>query len=181
MQKGVVDRATAKYNERYFVNVFHSLKYCDQPEILFNILKIINYYTNIHTDAIMDDQLCRRSIINPDLIIWMLQIMDSNKDCKNLCCVCSLILLQIVEKHNEMEIEYQEQAIISLFNRVLCNIGVFDHYVEEKEDEIDDGEEEDEIDEIESSQEFSETNSDDDDEELQCSLSESKSRQSRQP
>ena len=31
LQKGINDRTTAKYNERYFVNVFHSLKYCDEP------------------------------------------------------------------------------------------------------------------------------------------------------
>ena len=52
--------------------------------------------------------------------------MDDNKDDKTLCRLSSLILLQIIEKHINMDIQYWEQAIIKKFNQVLKNIEVFD-------------------------------------------------------
>jgi len=76
----------------------------------------------------------RAKIINPLTVVWLLKILSRQSRQmtpvnQELCCMCSLTLLSIVD-NNDMVIDYQDQAIIKLFNIVLQNIEVFAHEVD---------------------------------------------------
>ena len=72
-----------------------------------------------------DDSVCQKEIINPHTILWMLEIMENQRQEKYLCCLTSNTLLQIVGKH-EIHFDYQEVAIIKKFNLALQNIDVLE-------------------------------------------------------
>ena len=106
-------------NEKYFLKVFHALWPTRNPEILKKMLKVIQFYIT------QDDSPCQKDIIKPDTILWMLEIMEHQKENKYLCCLTSATLLNIVSRH-EIHFDYQEVAIIKKFNHALQNIDVFD-------------------------------------------------------
>ncbi len=48
--------------------MFQSLKYTKDPEILIKLIKVINFY-------IKYDSPMQKAIINPDTILWLLEIV----------------------------------------------------------------------------------------------------------
>ena len=52
--------------------MFHSLKYTKDPEILIKLIKVINFY-------IKYDSPMQKDIINPDTILWLLEIVRVHK------------------------------------------------------------------------------------------------------
>lgn len=106
-------------NERYFISVFLALKHSKNPVILRKLLKVIKVYID------RDESECQKQIINPNTILWMLEIMENQRQEKFLCCLTSSTLLSIVIKH-EIHFDYQEVAIIKKFNLALHNIDVFE-------------------------------------------------------
>lgn len=109
----------ALVNENYFVKVFYSLMHTRNPKILLRMLKVINFY--IHQDT----SQFQKQIIDPQTILWMLEILEHQREEKYLCCCTSSTLLSIVSKH-EIHFFYQEVAIIKKFNLALQNTNVFD-------------------------------------------------------
>lgn len=105
-------------NEKYFIKVFLALKHTRNPSILRKLLQVIKFYIN------QDDSPVQKEIINPHTILWMLEIMEHQRQEKYLCCLTSSTLLNIVSKH-EIHFDYQEVAIIKKFNLALQNIDVF--------------------------------------------------------
>jgi len=99
-------------NENYFIKLFVALKHTTNPHILKKLLKVIQFYIDC------DNSKCQKDIINPNTILWMLEILHHQKTEKYLCCITSSILLNIVSKH-EIHFDYQEVAIIKKFNKAL--------------------------------------------------------------
>jgi hypothetical protein len=76
-------------------------------------------------------------VINPETIIWLLNVLEQQKDDKLLCCKAGVTLLDIVSGH-QINFEYQEVAIIKKYNKALQTLEVFDrHEVEDLSDEDD--------------------------------------------
>lgn len=73
------------------------------------MLKVIAFYLNC------DSSKYQKQIIEPQMILWMLEIIEFKKDEKYLCCLTASILLNIVSKH-EIHFYHQEVAIIKKFN-----------------------------------------------------------------
>ena len=81
-------------NELYFVKVFQALKHTRQPQILKRLLEVIRFYINL------DESECqRRDIITPHTILWMLEIIEHQRNERYLCCLTSKVLLAIVSRH----------------------------------------------------------------------------------
>jgi hypothetical protein len=91
------------------------------------LLKVIKFYIT------QSDSPYQKSIIEPQTILWMLEMMESQRYQKYLCCVSASVLLKIVTQH-EIHFNYQEVAIIKKFNQALQNTEVFDlaEYVSSK-------------------------------------------------
>ena len=79
------------------------------PNFLQKMLKIINFYINC------DESKYQRKVIDPQTILWMLEVMEQQKSEKYLCCLTAATLLSIVSKH-EIHFHHQEVAIIKKFN-----------------------------------------------------------------
>lgn len=112
-------RAYRLQNEKFFIDVFFALKLCKIPEILCQLVDVVNFYSNHESEY-------QSEFINSETILWLLRVIDdhlANKSKINrfLCCLCSLTLLGIVDKHN-VEISYQEQEIIRKYNKILQNL-----------------------------------------------------------
>jgi hypothetical protein len=80
---------------------------------------VVNFYSTHESEY-------QSEFINSETILWLLRVIDdhlANKSKINrfLCCLCSLTLLGIVDKHN-VEISYQEQEIIRKYNKILRNL-----------------------------------------------------------
>jgi len=60
-------------NESYFIKVFVSLKHSKNPDILEKLLKVIKFYIN------QNDSLFQKQIIDSHTILWMLEIMESQR------------------------------------------------------------------------------------------------------
>ena len=88
----VEDKINLK-NEKYFQKVFNSLLNTKNHEILTKMLKVIEFYINL------DESPYQLDIIKPDTILWMLEIMENQRNNKYLCCLTSATLLNIVNKH----------------------------------------------------------------------------------
>lgn len=81
-------------NELYFVKVFQALKHTRQPKILKRLLEVIRFYIDL------DESECqRRDIITPHTILWMLEIIEHQRNERYLCCLTSKVLLAIVSRH----------------------------------------------------------------------------------
>jgi hypothetical protein len=78
------------------------------------MLKVIAFYLNC------DSSKYQKQIIEPQMILWMLEIIEFKKDEKYLCCLTASILLNIVSKH-EIHFYHQEVAIIKKFNITIQN------------------------------------------------------------
>lgn len=57
-------------NESYFIKVFHSLMHLKNPKFLQKMLEIINFYIN------QDQSPFQKMVIDPQTILWMLEIME---------------------------------------------------------------------------------------------------------
>ena len=60
-------------------------------------------------------------VINPSTILWMLEILDTHRQDKDLCLLAAKTVLKVVDNH-QIVFEYQEMAIINQFNKALENI-----------------------------------------------------------
>lgn len=107
-------------NETFFIYVFHALKHTQDHEILLTVLKVIRYYITYNSPL-------QSEVINPDIILWLLEILEEHKDDKLLGCKAAITLLQIVSKH-QIVFDYQEVAIIKKFNQALQNLDVFEKH-----------------------------------------------------
>ena len=102
------------------MKVFQALLHTREPKILERLLMVIKFYINL------DESECqRRDIITPHNILWMLEIIEHQRDQKSLCCQTARTLLAIVSRH-QILFDYQEVAIIKKFNTALQNIDVFE-------------------------------------------------------
>jgi hypothetical protein len=119
------DAAQKNRNEQFFVSVFKTLMRVNEIETIYKLLEVIKFYSdNFVKEDKEGGNTCWKQIINPDTILWLLELIKTNIENKHLSCLCSLTLLGIVEKH-ELEIEYQQQAIIKLFNQILLRMELF--------------------------------------------------------
>ncbi|CDW78052.1 UNKNOWN [Stylonychia lemnae] len=114
-------------NEAFFIYVFHALKFSKDHIILLKILKVIKFY-------IKHNSPMQKEVINPDTILWLLEILEQHKSKKLLGCKASRTLLQIVSEH-QIVFDYQEVAIIKKFNLALQNLDVFDSQQDQEENQ----------------------------------------------
>ena len=84
-----------------------------EPLILKRLLMVIRFYNDL------DESKCqKRDIITPQNILWMLEIIEHQKEQKALCCLTARVLLEIVQRH-QIVFDYQEVSIIKKFNKAL--------------------------------------------------------------
>ena len=97
---------------------------------LLKVLKVIKFYIRYESPL-------QKEVINPETIIWLLNVLEQQKDDKLLCCKTAVTLLDLVSGH-QINFEYQEVAIIKKYNKALQTLEVFDrHVVEDLSDEDD--------------------------------------------
>jgi hypothetical protein len=102
-------------NEKFFMSVFKALLHTQNRRILYQLLDVINFY-------IMHETPFQKEVINPNIILWMLQIIDTHKEDFDLCLLAAKTVLKVVNNH-QILFDYQEMAIIKKFNKALENIG----------------------------------------------------------
>jgi hypothetical protein len=73
-------------NETFFIYVFHALKHTQDHDILLKILKVIRYYIRYQSSQ-------QKEFINPDTILWLLEILEEHKEDKLLGCKAAVTLL----------------------------------------------------------------------------------------
>lgn len=61
-------------------------------------------------------------IISPNTVLWLLKIIVKFRQKKKLCLNAAMTLLNIVSSH-QIAFDYQEDAIIKMFNAALQNLG----------------------------------------------------------
>ena len=103
--------------------MFFALKLCKIPEILCQLVDVVNFYSNHESEY-------QSEFINSETILWLLRVIDDHLGNRSrinrfLCCLCSLTLLGIVDKR-DVEISYQEQEIIRKYNKILQNLDDLD-------------------------------------------------------
>ena len=95
--------------------VFKALLYTKNCRILYQLLDVINFYIKHETPY-------QKNVINPSSIIWMLEIIETQKDDSDLCLLAAKTVLKVVNNH-QIIFDYQEMSIIEKFNKALDNIG----------------------------------------------------------
>jgi len=120
--------------------VINALKFSRNSDILLKLLKVIKFYIEFPSPL-------QKDVINPDTILWLLEVMEIHRSKKLLGCKAARILLEIVSTH-QIVFDYQEVAIIKKFNQALQNLDVFDTLSSHPRDQTspskDEGEEEEE-------------------------------------
>ena len=101
-------------NEKFFMFVFKALLFTKNRRILYQLLDVINFYIAHSTPY-------QSEVINPSTILWMLEILDTHRQDKDLCLLAAKTVLKVVDNH-QIVFEYQEMAIINQFNKALENI-----------------------------------------------------------
>lgn len=79
-------------NEKFFMYVFKALLYSKNRRILYQLLDVINFY-------IKHDTPYQKDVINPNTILWMLQIIDTHKEDSDLCLLAAKTVLKVVNNH----------------------------------------------------------------------------------
>ena len=98
------------------MSLFQALKHAKSRSILKKVLEVIIFYNKTSTTI-------QKDIINPDTILWLLNMIEDHKGDKKLCFLAAKTLLAIVSDH-EIIFDYQEVAIIKKFNQALQNLDV---------------------------------------------------------
>ena len=79
-------------NEKFFMYVFKALLYSKNRRILYQLLDVVNFYIKHETPY-------QAEVINPSTILWMLQIIDKQKEDYDLCLLAAKTVLKVVNNH----------------------------------------------------------------------------------
>jgi len=102
----------------YFLHVFSALKHSTDKAVLFCVISYIKCYVHRPSQV-------QKDVVNPDTIIWLLEVLEEHKHDKKLCLASAKTLLAFVSNHS-IVFDYQEVAIIKKFNHALQNLDVFE-------------------------------------------------------
>lgn len=79
-------------NEKFFMFVFKALLYTKNRRILYQLLDVINFYIKHETPY-------QKEVIDPSIILWMLQILDNHRHDQDLCLLAAKTVLKVVDNH----------------------------------------------------------------------------------
>lgn len=66
--------------------------HAENHEILLKVLKVIKFYIRYKSPL-------QPQVIHPDTILWLLQVLEEQRNDRLLCCKAAVILLDMVSEH----------------------------------------------------------------------------------